>query len=53
MNEVRWYEKGDVGDMIRDLLDFWDEETCTNGMRQLGLSDEEIAEVFLREEEYA
>jgi hypothetical protein len=53
MNEVKWYEKGDIGDRIRDLLDFWDPATSIREMQKLGLTDEEILDVILKEEEYA
>lgn len=53
MSEVKWYEKGDIGDQIRDLLDYYDSETCIRKMHGLGLTDEEIADVILKEEEYA
>lgn len=53
MNEVKWYEKGDIGDRIRDLLDYYDAATCIRKMQGLGLSDEEILDVLLKEEEYA
>lgn len=52
MSEVKWYERGEIGEQIRDLLDFWDNETSISGMEKLGLSSEEILEVLLKEEEY-
>jgi hypothetical protein len=53
MNEVKWYEKGDIGDQIRDLLDYYDPETCARKMQGLGLDAREILDVLLKEEEYA
>ena len=58
MNEVKWNERGEIGEQIRDVLDFYDNETCINKMQELGLSDEEIIDVLLTEsimnnEEYA
>ena len=51
MNEVKWYARGEVGEMIRDVLDYYDNETCIRKMEELGLSAEEILEVLLNEEE--
>ena len=53
MNEVKWYARGEVGEMIRDVLDYYDNETCIRKMEELGLSAEEILEVLLNEEECA
>lgn len=52
MNDVKWYERGEVGDKLRDLLDFYDTATFANEASKLGLSDDEIVEVLMREEEY-
>lgn len=52
MSEVKWYERGEIGDQIRDLLDFWNNETSIAGMEKLGLSSEEIIDVLLKEKEY-
>lgn len=56
MNEAKWYERGEVGEQMRDLLDYhevWlsiaDNETCVRKMQQLGLSADEILEVLLNE----
>ena len=51
MKEVKWYEKGDIGDRIRDLLDYYDAPTCIREMQKLGLSDEEIIDVILEDSE--
>lgn len=51
MSEVKWYERGEIGEQIRDLLDYWDNETCILGMEKLGLSSEEILEVLLKDSE--
>lgn len=51
MNEVKWYARGEVGEMIRDVLDYYDNETCIRKMEELGLSAGEILEVLLNEEE--
>jgi hypothetical protein len=51
MNEVKWYERGEIGEQIRDVLDFYDNETCINKMQELGLNAEEILEVLFKEEE--
>jgi hypothetical protein len=53
MNEVKWYEKGDIGDQIRDLLDYCNNEDAIIGMEKLGLDAREILDVLLKEEEYA
>ena len=53
MNEVKWYARGEVGEMIRDVLDYCDNETCIRKMEELGLSAGEILEVLLNEEEIA
>jgi len=49
MNEVKWYERGEVGELMRDLLDYYDNETCVRKMQQLGLGADEILEVLLKE----
>ena len=51
MSEVRWYERGEIGEQIRDLLEYCDNETCIRKMEEFGLSSKEILEVLLREEE--
>ena len=51
MSEVKWYERGEIGERIRDLLDFWDNERCIAEMEELGLSSEEILEVLLKDSE--
>lgn len=48
--EVKWYARGDIGEALRDALDFYDNENCINKMQELGLSEEEIVEVLLMEE---
>ena len=53
MSEVKWFEKGDIGDQIRDLLDYCDYEDAAKGMARLGLNGDEIQWVFDMEEEYA
>jgi hypothetical protein len=45
-----WYERGGVGDEIRDVLDIADTETAVVVMTRLGLSQEEIADVLQKEE---
>ena len=47
MNEAKWYERGEVGEQMRDLLDYYDNETCVRKMQQLGLSSDEILEVLM------
>jgi hypothetical protein len=49
MNEVKWYARGEVGEMIRDVLDYCDNETCIRKMEELGLSADEIIDVLLTE----
>jgi hypothetical protein len=56
MNEVKenvimtkWYERGEVGEMMRDILDYCDNETCIRKMEELGLSADEIHEVLMNE----
>ena len=51
MNEVKWYERGEVGEMMRDILDYCDNETCIRKMEELGLSASEILEVLMNEAE--
>lgn len=53
MNEVKWYERGEVGEYLRDVLDYCDNETCIRKMEEIGLSASEILEVLLGEAEYA
>jgi hypothetical protein len=50
---VKWYERGEIGERLRDVLDFFDDETFAEEARKLGLDDEDIAEILLKEEEYA
>jgi hypothetical protein len=49
--KTAWYECGEIGEQIRDVLDYYDDETCVNKMKELGLSDEEIVDVFAQEAE--
>lgn len=53
MSEAKWYVRGEVGEMIRDVLDYCDNETCIRKMEELGLSADEILEVLLNEAECA
>lgn len=50
---TKWYERGEVGEMIRDVLDYCDDKTCIRKMEELGLSAAEILEVLLNEAEAA
>jgi hypothetical protein len=50
---TKWYERGEVGEMMRDILDYCDNETCIRKMEELGLSAGEILEVLLNEAEVA
>ena len=49
--KTAWYECGEIGEQIRDVLDYYDDETCVNKMKELGLSNEEIFDVFVQEAE--
>ena len=46
--KTAWYECGEIGEQIRDVLDYYDDETWVNKMKELGLSDEEILDVFVQ-----
>lgn len=51
MNNIKWYERGGIGDEIRDLLDYSNHEDAAIGMRELGLNEDEIRDVLLTESE--
>lgn len=53
--EVRWYERGEMGervlDVIESVLDGWmSNETAVRELKFLGLSEKEIENVFSEEE---
>jgi hypothetical protein len=53
--EVRWYERGEMGervlDVVESVLDGWmSNETAVRELKFLGLSEEEIENVFSEEE---
>jgi hypothetical protein len=47
---TKWYERGSVGEEIRDVLDYYDDDTAVDTMLRLGLNYDEIAEVLAMEE---
>jgi hypothetical protein len=47
---TKWYERGSVGEEIRDVLDYYDTDTATDVMLRLGLNRDEITEVLQKEE---
>lgn len=48
---AKWYEFGEVGESLRETLDFWDTETFVARATELGLSPDEIEDVLQAEEE--
>ena len=47
---TKWYERGEIGESLRDLLDYEQYAEFIALGTQLGMSEEDILEVLLTEE---
>lgn len=55
MMEVKWYERGEIGESVLDVIEsvldgVMSNETAVRELKFLGLSEEEIRDVFSEEQ---
>ena len=50
---TKWYERGEIGESLRDLLDYGEYREFIALGTKLGMSEEDILEVLLKYEEIA